>query len=189
MEDMRTRAEQWMEQEVKGENWRGRKMREELDEYKGEEEQTDSKLVKQINNRGQRQTSNKQAFLCWVIIPGVPAAGLEQVADAIVVGVSGDQRRCLCGEVVGGDALQARDFQSEAHRAQAGRRQTLQHTKTTLKQSVEETNFKQHELIFWVTWGQQSKHDNDTFSTYKVSVVVLESNTHYWLNTTTQYSV
>lgn len=53
-----------MEQEVKGENWRGRKMREELDEYKGEEEQTDSKLVKQINNRGQRQTSNKQAFLC-----------------------------------------------------------------------------------------------------------------------------
>lgn len=70
-----------------------------------------SKSAKQINKRGRgRPAANSISLLCCVIIPGVPAAGLEQVADSIVLGIPGDQRRSLGGEVVGGDALQARDF-------------------------------------------------------------------------------
>lgn len=63
--------------------------------------------MKWINNGG----------MCHVILPGVPAAGLEQVADFVILGVPGDQGRCHGGEVVGGDALQARDLQSETHRS------------------------------------------------------------------------
>lgn len=70
--------------------------------------------------------------------PGVPAAGLKEVADSVVLGVPGDQRRGLGGEVIGGDALQTRDFQSETHRAQTGRGETLQHTDTQLKQKFED---------------------------------------------------
>lgn len=51
-----------------------------------------------------------------------------------MLGVSGNQRRSLGREVVGGDALQTRDLQSEAHRAQAGRRQSLQDMKAVLKE-------------------------------------------------------
>lgn len=58
-----------------------------------------------------------QEVACRALIPSVPAAGLEQVADSVVLGVPGNQRRSFGGEVVGGDALQARDFQSKAHRA------------------------------------------------------------------------
>lgn len=74
--------------------------------------------------------------MLWVIIPGIPAAGLEQVANSIVLGVPGDQGRSLGGEVVGGDAVQAGDFQSKTYRAQTWRSQTLQDTKTTLKWRV-----------------------------------------------------
>lgn len=98
-------------------------------------------------SQGQRQTSSKQAFswMCWVIIPGVPAAGLEQVANSVVLGIPGDQRCSLGGEIIGGDALQARDFQSETHRAQSRRRQTLQHAKTVLKWRYEEIILKRNE--------------------------------------------
>lgn len=61
------------------------------------------------------------------------------MAHAVALGVPGDQRRRSGGEVVGGDAAQARDLQREADRAQARRRQSLEDVKPALEREDTDT--------------------------------------------------
>lgn len=58
-------------------------------------------------------------------LPCVLAAGVQQMIDSIKLGISANQSRSSGWKIIGGDTVQAGHFQSESHRSQARRCQSL----------------------------------------------------------------